>query len=685
MRRKDVAAPALAEFPGIGDGDVVSFPGDAPGQPMMAGLRQWLATSLGARLLAMLASLMTVSSLVFLVAFAWLYRAELAQERTFASQQISMLFQASLENAMVKRDLPGVRDILRRLGRQPAVHGVMLANPAGEIRFASHSRLLKKPVVKRELAACRGAACSGSWPPERPYSRFYEDPVLGTVLRTVKPIYNKPVCTPCHGPLETHPVNGVLIADFDARNLRTSAVLGAAGMAGAGAVITLLTLLAAWYFLRRSVLLPVRSLERASSRLAAGDLSARAPVSGRDELGRLGRGFNTMAEKVQELVERLRSHDAFLQSLIDAVPDGIRVIGPDYRIRLANRAYREQSGDGSAEVAGAFCYASAHGRDEPCPDSLVACPLEAVKRGRGGMKIMHTHSGPDGTDMPVEIVSAPLTDPATGERLVVEAIRDLSAQITVTQEQRMAELGQLATGVAHEIHNPLASVRLGLQAMIRAAERGRPREEIFAYLRQVDEAVDQCISVTGKLLRLSMPPAEHLQVVDIAEVVEDIVSLLRFEAERQRVEVRLDVDHGHRLLATDTEMRMVVLNMVQNAFHAMPEGGELRISTRRSGDVVLLTVSDTGVGMDPQTMEHIFEPFFSRRADRAEGTGLGLTICRAIVERYGGGIDVRSARNRGTTFTVTMPAAGAGGPGGEEEPAGREGGHGHGQKSAHRR
>ncbi len=672
----------MIEFPDIGRGYVVFSFRDVPGQPMMEGLRQWLATSLGARLLAMLALLMTVSSLVFLVAFVWLYRAELAQERTFASQQISMLFQASLENAMVKRDLPGVREILRRLGRQPAVHGVMLANPKGEIRFASHSRLLKKPVVKRELKACNGA-CSGKWPPRHPYSRFYEDPVLGTVLRTVKPIYNKPVCTPCHGPLEAHPVNGVLIADFDARNLRTSAVLGAAGMAGAGAVITLLTLLAAWYFLRRSVLLPVRALERTSSRLAAGDLSARAPVPGRDELGRLAQGFNTMAEKVQRLVERLQAHDAFLQSLMDAVPDGIRVIGPDYRIRLANRAYREQAGDGSAKVAGTFCYASAHGRDEPCPDSLVTCPLEAVKQGRSGLKIMHTHVGPGGEHMPVEIVSAPLKDPATGEQLVVEAIRDLSAQITVTQEQRMAELGQLATGVAHEIHNPLASVRLGLQAMIRAAERGRPQEEIFAYLRQVDEAVDQCISVTGKLLRLSMPPAKHLQVVDIAEVVEDVVSLLRFEAERQQVEVRLDVDHGHRLLATDAEMRMVVLNMVQNAFHAMPEGGELRISTRETDGGIRLFISDSGVGMDAQTMEHIFEPFFSRRADRAEGTGLGLTICRAIVERYDGSIEVRSTPDRGTTFIITMPVAEAAGVSAGKEAAGEKMGHEHGKKSAH--
>ena len=625
---------------------------------MMTPLKKWLSTSLGARLLAMLAGFLIVSSLVFLAAFAWFYRDQLARERLAASAQVSMLFQASLENAMVKRDLPGLREILRRLGRQPSVHRVMLANPKGEIRFASKSALLKQPVVARELAGC-GARCSGRWPPKRPYTRFYDDPALGSVLRTVKPIYNKPVCTPCHGPLKTHPVNGVLIADFDARNLQASALAGAAGMAGAGALVMIVTLLSAWMFLRRYVLAPVEALKEASGRLAAGDFSARARVDSGDELGRLAADFNVMAGKLKNMVDRLRAHDAFLQALIDAAPDGIRVIGPDYRIRLANRAYCRQAGCDPASLAGSFCYA-AHGRDEPCPDTLVGCPIESLKREPGPIKVMHTHTSASGEKLPVEIIAATLRDEATGETLVVEAIRDLQSQISITQEQRMAEMGQLATGVAHEIHNPLASVRLGLQAMARAAERGRPREEIFAYLSQVDEAVDQCISVTGKLLRLSMPPAGHVQIVDVAEIVTDVTSLLRFEAERQNVRITLDLKPDLRVLATDGEMRMIVLNLVQNAFHAMPDGGELAISQRRRGDMVELAFADTGVGMSAETIARIFDPFFSRRADSAEGTGLGLTICRAIAERYGGSIRVESEEGQGAVFTVAMPSADGG-------------------------
>ena len=621
----------------------------------MTGIRPWFGRSLGLRLLALLAVLMAASSAIFLVAFLWLYRSQLAQERAFASTQLSMLFQASLENAMVKRDLPGVREILRRLGRQPSVHGVMLANPEGQIRFASHARLLGKPVVRREMAAC-GAECPGSWPPKRPYTRFYDDATLGMVLRTVKPIFNKPVCTPCHGPLEKNPVNGVLIADFDASGLRKNAALTAAGMAGAGGLTMLLTLLAAWAFLRRAVLAPVQALRGAAARLAAGDLSARAEVRSDDELGTLAAAFNTMAERIQGLITRIRAHDAFLQALVDAVPDGIRVIGPDHRLRLANRAYCRQVGLDHEEVMTRPCFA-AHGRKEPCPDSLVTCPLEAASRGeKKPLKVMHTHARADGGTLSVEIIAAPLRG-AEGEALVVEAIRDLSAQISVTQEQRLAELGQLATGVAHEIHNPLASVRLGLQAMIRAAERGRPKEEIFAYLEKVDEAVDQCIDVTGKLLKLSMPPTGHAQIVDLSEVVRDITTLLRFEAERQKVRIDLDVHAEHRVVTTEGEMRMLVLNMVQNAFHAMPEGGRLAISSRRAGAMVELSLADNGVGMDEETKRHIFDPFFSRRADAAEGTGLGLTICRAIAERHGGSIRVESAPGAGATFIISLPAA----------------------------
>ena len=617
-------------------------------------LTERLRTRLSARLLVLLAGLLIVSSALFLALFIRLYQQQLARERQQASRQLSMLFQAALENAMVKRDLPGLRDILRRLGRQPEVRRVMLVNPAGVVRFASHGTLLQKPLASEELPHC-GSACPDGWPPRRPYTRLF-DADGESVLRTVKPIHNKRVCQPCHGLIAEHPVNGVLVADFDAGSLRRQALKGAAGLAGAGALVMVLTLMGAWWFLQRQVISPVNALADAARKLAEGDLSARAPVQGEDELGRLARTFNAMAERLEGLVRRLSAHEAYLQSLIDAVPEGIRVIGPDHRVRMVNRAYRAQHPQAQDDPLAAPCYA-AHGRDEPCPHTLVTCPLELFRNGKSEpARLMHTHIGPDGRPLPVEIVAAPLKDPNSGEPLVVEAMRDLSQQIDITQEQRLAELGQLATGIAHEIHNPLGSVRLGLSAMLRAIDAGRDLKEVLAYLKRVDEAVDQCIAVTDRMLRISMPPSDKPVLVDLARVAEDVASLLSFEAEKQNVRMVKELTPA-RVLAHESDLRMLVLNLVQNAFHAMPEGGTLTLRTAQKDDEAVLEVADTGRGMDEETRRRIFHPFFSRRADGVRGTGLGLTICKAVAERHGGSIAVESSPGEGTRFIVRFPSA----------------------------
>jgi signal transduction histidine kinase len=111
------------------------------------------------------------------------------------------------------------------------------------------------------------------------------------------------------------------------------------------------------------------------------------------------------------------------------------------------------------------------------------------------------------------------------------------------------------------------------------------------------------------------------------------------------------------VLASDSELRMVVLNLVQNALHAMPDGGELRVETLQQDDKVEIIFTDTGVGIQPADAAHIFEPFFSRRADSERGTGLGLSICQSIIQNYGGRIHFESQPGRGSRFVVELPDA----------------------------
>jgi signal transduction histidine kinase/HAMP domain-containing protein len=611
------------------------------------------------RLLLGLGAGMLVSSLIFLAFFVESYRYNLQEERSEASAELNKLFQFSLENAMLKRDLPGLREIISRLGQQPGVVRVQIVNPALEVRFASSEGLLGGHVTLPDLGC---SDCAKGVPALSPASWMHTAADGRTVLRSVNPIRNKPECGQCHGPAEASPVNGILIVDREAQAIRGQALLAAASMVGAGATVVLIVMLGTWIFLRRHVLTPIAALSAASHAIAEGDLGARvnAPVDPGEELGALCATFNGMAGRLEESVAEIKAKEAFLKALMDALPDGLRVIDQNYNVIMANKAYAAQLQEDAASLIGVPCYA-VRGQTSPCPPTLVTCPFAALENDGRAVKYIDRHRRHDGKEMLFEITAARLmlngSDPRT---LVIEQIRDLTEQVRYSQEQRLAEIGQLATGVAHEIYNPLASVRLGLQFIMKRHPDGEALDpDTYSYLRVVDGAVDKCIEITKRLLNLSQLPSQSTQLVSLSSIVPEVISLLRYEAEKLGVEITLDLGAADlRVLATDSDMRMLILNLAQNAFHAMPAGGRFTLRGGIEDGLLVIEAADTGGGINPAALPRIFDPFFSKRADGVDGTGLGLTICKAIVTRYGGGIQAASEAGHGATFTVNLPFAG---------------------------
>ncbi len=618
---------------------------------------QWFKQSLSRKLLAGLAAILAVSLLILLIGFISLYKVQLEKERADASMQVNFLLQTSLENAMLKRDLSGLAEIVERLGEQKSVRSVMITNPELVVRFSSDQSLLESFLSTGDITGCADCAKIDTIPKSMAW--FMTGAAGQEVLRSVNPISNKEQCAGCHGSIEDNPINGILLVDYEAAGIQRKALFGAATLAASSGLVVLLALIAAWLFIKATVVSPVNALSIASGRLSEGRLDTRVGSQGEDELAQLGSSFNIMAQKLEQTLAELKTHEEFLQSMINAAPDGIRVIDENYRILLANKAYCHHFDVDMTNIEGTFCYASSHGRDEPCPPSLITCPMYEFERDETPLKMVHRYRRKDGAELPVEIYAAPLKINRGGKErtYVVEVIRDLEKQMKTTQEQHMAELGQLATGVAHEIHNPLASVRLGLQALLRVSETGKTDSKVMDYLRQVDDEVDKCIDVTRRMLNLSMPPSEHVQLVSLKQAIPEVTSLLKYEADNRGVDLQVEIEGEPRVLATESEIRMLVLNLVQNAFHSMPEGGRLIIRGCSKDDKTILEFEDSGVGISPDIREHIFAPFFSRRADQNEGTGLGLTICKAIIERYYGNISVASEPGKGTTFTVTLPLA----------------------------
>ena len=480
--------------------------------------------------------------------------------------------------------------------------------------------------------------------------------------RSINPVHNKPACAQCHGTVADNPINGVLIVDSDARAIRGQAWTTAFSLVGSGAIVMLFAVAGGWWFMRRLVLSPVRELMRVSRLLTQGHLEARVRMRGNDELAQLGQTFNHMADSVQQGMRRVREKEAFQQGLIDAIPDGIRVIDNDYTIVAANKTYCEQMQKDPDEVINVHCHVSSHNRKDPCPPTLVTCPLHEVTKSREPVKTIHTHTRADGSVFEVEVYAASMQIKVDDDdrEYIVESVRDLEKQIEFSLEQKLATLGQLATGIAHEIRNPLASVRLALQSSLRAMETGKSEDlgEVGEYLRCVDKEIDTCIDVTERLLRLSEPLSEQPQLVSVNEAIEDTLSLLAHEAARCGVTISKRLDRADvRVMGAASELRMIVFNLVQNAFHAMPNGGRLQVVCRAEGEWAQMIFQDTGVGVRPEDIQHIFEPFFSRRADGVKGTGLGLSICRSIVDRYSGRISLDKPTGSGARFVVELANA----------------------------
>lgn len=599
--------------------------------------------------------LVTGGSLVLLgLLFLGLYKNQLVQERAEISLQLNRMLQFTWENAMLKRDIDGLRDIIGKMGKLKGIRDVLLLSPGGEVRLASDPTKLGQ-----QMPALVHSVMDGI-----PLSRFERLEFGSEVLRSINPVPNRPDCIPCHGDTASHPVNGIMVIDYDAAPIRKNASRSAILFLLAGAAILALTLSALCLMLRRHVIIPLSKLDAATTALTEGDLEVRAAVNDDTEIGRAAIHFNIMAERLGQQIALAEAQQHYLQNLLDGLPDGIRVIRTsDMRVVLANRAFYQQLGKPPEIVQSQPCYRQSHGREMPCIATLVTCPLAELKQVGDSLRAKHHHLREDGSLFHAEIHAALIEiehDKAI-ERYVVESVRDLGQTARVSHEQRLSELGMLAAGIAHEIHNPLASVRLGVQGLQREIRNAcATPEQIADYMTLIDQEVDNCIAVTRRLLLLARPPNNSLQLVELGTVLVDTLHLLEYDACNHHIRQCYELPETPlRVLADDAEVRMIFLNLFQNAHHAMPDGGTLTARISATDGWAVIDIADTGIGMAPELVEHIFDPFYSRRGDGVLGTGLGLTIVKGFVECMGGEISVESEPGQGSRFCIRLALADA--------------------------
>jgi signal transduction histidine kinase/DNA-binding response OmpR family regulator len=241
----------------------------------------------------------------------------------------------------------------------------------------------------------------------------------------------------------------------------------------------------------------------------------------------------------------------------------------------------------------------------------------------------------------------------TLEDKVEQRSRELqAAQAELIRAEKLAALGRMAAGIAHEVNNPLQPILNCLEVAIEDTENGeRPDTEV---LRVAEREVQRIKSIVSRLLDFARPSNSEPAAVDLQELINEVLLLTAKQLERTGVRVTTQLNYAPVISGNATQLKQVMLNLVLNAMEAMPDGGDLVIELYPERDGVVIRLQDTGVGMDEETVAQIFDPFYSTKR---EGTGLGLAVTYGIIEGHGGTIQVDSQPMQGTTFTIWLPAA----------------------------
>jgi two-component system NtrC family sensor kinase len=229
----------------------------------------------------------------------------------------------------------------------------------------------------------------------------------------------------------------------------------------------------------------------------------------------------------------------------------------------------------------------------------------------------------------------------------------------VEHSAKLASIGRLAAGVAHEINNPLAIIgeKAGLMKdLLSLKDRNVEKTKLTGLADAILTSVDRCAAITIRLLGFAQHLKISVELVDLKGIIDDVLSFLSKEANYRSIEVKVDVPEIiPRFVSDRGKLQQIFLNLTNNAFAAMRDGGHLQIQAHiKDDDHVVIDFIDDGTGISAADHERIFEPFFTTKKEMG-GTGLGLSITYGIVQELGGGIDVKSELGKGTRFTVTLP------------------------------
>ncbi|HET6350759.1 MAG TPA: ATP-binding protein [Coriobacteriia bacterium] len=355
--------------------------------------------------------------------------------------------------------------------------------------------------------------------------------------------------------------------------------------------------------------------------------------------------------KLEERAIQLINVQDYTSSILRSITSGVLTVGPDGSVATANPAAERMLGLSEFEMV-------------PKPisslfsdDGGISGDVAKVLSGRLPLALRETTLvTPNGREVHVQCSTSRMRavgGSVLGAVVTLEDVSDIRALTDqLIRADRLAAMGELTAGVAHEVRNPLGVIRASVQLLEDAQCDQKRIHESADVIKQEIDRLDRVIKA---LLDFGRPSKPTLMHTDVNEVLEDVVLFTNRFAKQANVRIEHNLASGlSGVVADPDQLKQVFLNLVTNAVQAMEErGGVITISTRPNGEYVEVVVADDGPGIAPEDLQKVFDPFFTKRA---EGTGLGLTIVHRIIDEHEGHIEVASSP-KGTTFRVSLPAA----------------------------
>jgi two-component system, NtrC family, sensor kinase len=585
-----------------------------------------------------------------------------------------------IRTAMISRIHGGVSEVVDIYRKYKDVEEVRLFNPRGKEVFSQEQG---PPEAEVEEALRTGTPI-----------HFYKKINKQDVTTFIIPIKSGPECHGCHEKGEK--LRGALLLSLSQAGMdkfigqqRQKYFLLFGLIAIAIAVATI-------FAVNRLFLKPLKLIQNGAEAIEKGDFEYQISVKSSDEIGFLARNFNHMAKTLQTFIRYLEAKNRQLgeqytlvsrsqkewQETFDCITDPVAVIDHNGSIIRANKAlketFKEYFPDPKDEAAHNNNLSELFGNDI-CFDSQQ--PSHAQDRTPTTKEIHDKKTG-----KVFEVSLFPYYSHEgdfTGSVVILKDVTEKKEdEMRLIMNERLAAVGQMASGIAHEINTPLATISACNEGLLNRVEKENIGSLLFrSYLKTIEGEIERCKKITTGMLSFVRGTNHEKREIDVNEVLDKTLDMVSFQGRLKEVEVsRNSQRRMPRILGNDGELMQVCLAIVTNALDAMENKGTLTLETGiisrvpphpclppprgegwvgdltkgGTGGFVFVKISDTGPGIPSGLIDRIFDPFFTTKSEKG-GTGLGLSIANKIIRDYNGKIDVASKEGKGTTFEIVLP------------------------------